>query len=425
MTVRDLRRSEFLASLPDQLQSAFVVFLVNADPDAARVAADAWAVARALAAERRTCLVDLCVTRPVLAPERTAPEGEGIVDAFLYGVSLPRVAVEQTTPGLFVISAGTHTAQPEPIWRNVRWGRLARGFAAERAALMLLGPVEAVAAFPTTPDTVILLSAADVEPPGRMIALAEAGVPVVRVIPDAPPRHARRDPVPEPSAPAAAPKPRRARRRWWMAAAGLVVLGSAGAVALEVLGASPGRGIPPSPATPAGSPPAPADPPPRSAEGDSLFYAVQVAAFTSAENAVERATDYWEAGWTATVSPVRLGRQGTWHRLLVGALPGPLEAEATLERLWADGLLEPRNGAILRTPLALEVATSPDSASAETALAGVRGAGSAGYIVRALDGTYRILVGAFETPEQAARADSILDTTDLQGTIVRRAGIAR
>jgi cell division protein FtsN len=45
--------------------------------------------------------------------------------------------------------------------------------------------------------------------------------------------------------------------------------------------------------------------------------------------------------------------------------------------------------------------------------------------VRALDGTYRVLVGAFETAEQAERADSILDTTDLHGTIVRRAGIAR
>jgi cell division protein FtsN len=429
MTLRDLPRSQFFSSLPEQLQAASVVFVVAADPDTDRVAADAWAVATALAAlERRTCLVDLSVTRPLLDPDHAAPEGEGIVDAFLYGASMQRVAAEQETPGLFVITAGTRTDQPDAVWQHARWPRLSRGFAAERAVLVLLGPPEALAEFSATPDFVILLAPPDVEPPGRAAALAQADVPLVRLIPDAPAPTpgAEGEPTPGPTAPAGsgpAALPRRSLRRWGVAGAAVAVIGLA-AAAVVLLEQSDDAAPEPAPPPTTPSRPVPS-PPPAATGGDSLFYTVQVAAFTSADNAFEQAAEFWAAGWQATVAPVRLGRQGTWHRLLVGALPGPAEAEATLQGLWDAGLLERPNGTILRTPLALEVAARAERELAETALEGVRAAGSAGYIVRALDGTYRVLVGAFETAEQAERADSILDTTDLHGTIVRRAGIAR
>ena len=161
------------------------------------------------------------------------------------------------------------------------------------------------------------------------------------------------------------------------------------------------------------------------AEGDSLFYAIQIATYTSAAAATEQATTFEAAGWTVTVASVRLGRQGTWHRLMVGALRDPADAQRALEQLWGDGLLDRGAGTVLRTPFALQLAREPDRNAAEARLEGVRTRGFVGYIVRAPDGSYRVLVGAFETTEQAERADSTLNTADLDGTIVRRAGFVR
>jgi len=162
-----------------------------------------------------------------------------------------------------------------------------------------------------------------------------------------------------------------------------------------------------------------------SVEGDSLFYTIQIATYTSAEAATEQATTFEAAGWTVTVASVRLGRQGTWHRLMVGALRDPADAQRALDRLWDEGLLDRGGGTVLRTPFAIQLAREPDRAGAEAWLEGVRARGFVGYIVRAPDGSYRVLVGAFETTEQAGRADSTLNTADFDGTIVRRAGFVR
>jgi hypothetical protein len=135
--------------------------------------------------------------------------------------------------------------------------------------------------------------------------------------------------------------------------------------------------------------------------------------------------EYERDGWTATITPVQLGRQGTWHRLIVAALPTAGAAERALSRLWQDGLLERPNGTILRTPHAIRLGSYTDSAAASAAAEGLRARSIPAYIVMASDGTATLLVGAFETPEQARLADSILTAADLEGTLVARAGIAR
>ncbi len=100
-------------------------------------------------------------------------------------------------------------------------------------------------------------------------------------------------------------------------------------------------------------------------------------------------------------------------------------AERALARLWSQGLVERPNGTILRTPHAIRLGSYPDIPTAQAARRGLRDRGAAAYIVEASDGSVRLFVGAFETPEQARLADSILAAADLQGTVVSRTGIAR
>ena len=63
--------------------------------------------------------------------------------------------------------------------------------------------------------------------------------------------------------------------------------------------------------------------------------------------------------------------------------------------------------------------------AAAQAKQGLRARGVPAYIVEASDGSVRLFVGAFETPQQARLADSILTAANIEGTLVPRAGKAR
>lgn len=438
MTLRDLPGSKLLASLPDQLGSTSFLLVVATDPDRARAATDAWRLSAALATpSRRVCLVDLFLGDPLFDQNRGAPAGEGIVDAFLYGVSMQRVAVEQEVSGFYFIGAGAPVAYPEDVWGSARWRRLQRGFASEGALLVLLAPAAALPHLPVTPGRVIVLASTVSETPEIVFGWAREGIPVVRVLSEG---EATRSPA-EPSQAPASGKPQEVKVRpsalppkttWrqrrgpvggWTIALGLGTVAVAALAAVELLRTT--RGMAPPETTPATQTRSPTARPSGAISGDSLFYTIQIAAYTSPELAAEAAAAFQTAGWTATVSPVRLGRQGMWYRLMVGALPGPADAQQAMQRLWDEGLLGQSNGTVLHTPFAIELARVSTRAAAGVRLEGVRARGFVGYIVRAPDGSYRILVGAFETTEQAERADSILNSADFHGTIVRRAGFVQ
>jgi cell division septation protein DedD len=158
---------------------------------------------------------------------------------------------------------------------------------------------------------------------------------------------------------------------------------------------------------------------------DTLYYSVQVASFTSAAQALEAADRYEALDLIPTVSPVRLGRRGLWYRLILGAYPDPVAAETALRTAWDQRLLARSSGTILRTPQALEIGGYPTAAEARAKLPALRELGIAGYIVEAPDGNFHILVGAFESPEQAGTADSILTAAGLSSLLVTRTGMVR
>jgi hypothetical protein len=428
MTPRELARAQLPTLAPDLLAELTVVALValeGSGPASEAMAAElAGAVARR---GRRVALMDLCLEDPILDARVARGSGEGLVDAFLYGASLQHVAVEQDVPGFHVIAVGTRPSDPEEVWSHQRWRRLARGFRAEGALLLLLIPADALARVAVQPDRIMVLAPVGKAGAARKLATpAEWSEVAVDVVVDTPPPRVSAPPRRRPptARPVATRRVRPPHRRWWAATAAGVVL--AGAVGLAVALPQRGNGAvsadldPSQVAAPVATRPAVEAP-----GSDSLYYAVQVAAFQDMDAALGGAREYRDAGWTVTVSPVRLGGQGTWYRLIVAAVSAPAAAERALARLWNRGLVERPNGTILRTPHAIRLGRYPDITAAEAARRGLRDRGAAAYIVEASDGSVRLFVGAFETPEQARLADSILAAADLQGTVVPRTGIAR
>jgi cell division septation protein DedD len=428
-------RCELPSVLPRLLHDATLAVLTPGG-DPAWAAAMGWEIARTLARSgRRTALIDLHVRQPLLDPQRRGEATPGIADALRQNLPMHRVVRRTDVPGLYFIPAGTPPPDPEEVWGHARWARLARGFAHEQALLLLFLPEEACARLPLRPDHVIVLGGPP-RPAGAAVPGLDPAIPTTRVIPDPPPLR-----VQSASPPARFPRstePPRAHPPswpWLAAAAGVVALlavlelvaGGNRAAGDLAAGGDAGESAPtaPPPEAPAApqapAPPAPPTPP---GGGDSLYYAVQVASFKTQDRAVEHAGTYARAGWPATVSPVRLGLQGVWYRVLVGAFPHPAAADSGLRRFHALGLLERTHGTILRTPHAFLVSTTPDRAAAVEQAAGLRDALLPAYIVVAPGPLHRVVVGAFETPEQAVLMDSMLTTAGIAARLVSRAGIA-
>lgn len=434
MTPREVTPTHFPNLAATLFADRTVIAFTPATNDVAWAASAAWAAARAVArAGRRVGLVDLSLERPALHPGVTDSADEGIVDAFVFGVSMGHVAREQE-PDLYFISVGTVPTDPNQVWANERWRRLARGFRQEGALLVLFVPPAALPRLNLELDGLVVLAPVGYAPDGLTFPgigeRLKRGTPLIAIV--CTERSAPR-PTPPPRRPSFGlrPPPRRPVVRPGVIAAVAVVglaavlavrfgLGSDGsqpaAVAEEpVPDSSAGAS-----AAAAAAPAAPAAPNP----GDSLFYSVQVAAFNRADQAAAYAQDFGGAD-AATVSPVRLGRQGLWFRVIIGAFPTASDADSLLRAWWRRGAVERPNGTILRTPHAFLVGREATPEAAHELAGGLRRRGVAAYIVPAPDGSALVLVGAFEAPDQARAADSLLRLTGLSATLAYRMGTRR
>src|SRR5688572_12261802 len=121
-----------------------VVLLLTGGEDR-RWAADAavelsaeWA-----AGGRRIVLADLHLETPLLHVELEVSNLEGVVDIFLYGASLSRIAQPVRDGSFFFIPAGTYAPDIAEIYRHPRWKKLVAGFRDTGATLLLFAPVEA------------------------------------------------------------------------------------------------------------------------------------------------------------------------------------------------------------------------------------------------------------------------------------------
>ncbi|HEX9580910.1 MAG TPA: SPOR domain-containing protein [Gemmatimonadales bacterium] len=433
MTPREVARVHFANLAPTLLADHAVVAVTPAGGDAAWSGGVAWETARAVArAGRRVLLVDLSLEQPVLATGARDAVPEGIVDAFAFGVALNHVAREQE-PNLFFVGTGSRGATAEAVLASERWQRLARGFASEGALLLLYVPATALSLLLVDLGTVVVAAPAGFSPdtgafPGLQARLA-SGTPLAAVVrEEAPPAPRQSSGTRRRVSVAAATAARRSRRSGIPRA----LIGSLVAVAvLGVLAFALARRIKGTPTNAAQAPrqhgaaptarravrtlpilPAPAD---------SLFYGIQIAAFDNHRRAVAYLGDLQDDGVAGTVTPVALGRQGMWHRVVIGAVPSPAAADSLLRDLWRRGRVRRPNGTILRTPYTLDIGELSSAAAARDSVAALRRRGIAAYIV-ASDGPTRLLVGALEDADQARLADSLLRAAGLRGALVHRAG---
>jgi len=444
MTAREVTPTHFPNLAVTLFADCSVVALTPATNDLAWAAAVAWEAARAVArAGRRVGLVDLSLERPALRQSAVEAADEGIVDAFVYGVSLGHVARLQE-PDLYFIPVGSVPTDPNEVWASARWQRLARGFGQERALLLLFVPPAALPRLNLDLDGLVVLSPSGYSPeslafPGIGDRL-KRGTSLIAIV-----CAQRSSPRPTP-APQRRPSlgPRMSRRRpavrpvfiaagiVGLAAALVVVLGvgsggaggaAGAAAAAEAAGVAEGAETPEATGG-LGAAAAPAAPLALN-PGDSLFYSVQVAAFSQADQAMAYAQTLGD-GESATVSPVWLGgRQQLWFRVILGALPTAGEADSLLSALWRRRIVERPSGTILRTPHAFLLGREATTEDAREAARGLRRRGVAAYIVAAPDGSAQVLVGAFEARDQARAADSLLRLSGLAAALAYRLGIRR
>jgi sporulation related protein len=415
VTVRPLPRSRLDALVPSLVTGQALVALVPVTGDVKWAAGAAWDVARAAArTDRRVALVDLWLEQPALHETVGLTPTEGIVDAFEYDVSLTKAA--QQVDRVFFIAAGTVTAHAGDLFANPRWKKLHGGFRAEDALLLLYLSAGALARLSTVPDGLIVLSPDGYEPESSIgqgiTAVMERGVPLLGVVrerwtPSATPTPARYVVPPPGRITASGVRRAPTRRTRPVVLAAALAAGTAGGWALLARGAEqrPLAVAPTAPAARAATTPL---------RADSLTWTVQLAAYAGLDKALTLADHLAAGGTTPFVTPVALGgrRNGTvWYRVLVGAYPTRDAALGARADLWTRGLADRGQGDVLHAPYSLVVEDGPPADSLRA-----RGIPAVPWDARTL------LVGAFETPEQAGLLQAQLKRAGIAATLVTRMG---
>ena len=402
MSLRPLPRSRLEGLIPGLVAGQHLLVLTPLTGDARWAAAAAWSLARAAAKDGRSvALVDLCLEEPQLAAAAGLPGGTGIVDVFQSGDDLTTAA--QPVDGVFFIGAGTKHGAPEFVVAHPRWKKLHAGFRAENALLLLYAPAGALAHLSAVPDAVIALAPEGVslESPAAagLLAAQRAGAQLLGVVRERWTPQGTPMPVAPPRPSLRAPRP---GSRRGVVAAVLIALAILGAGAWVVF-----AGNPPAPAPASRRTAAPAQAAPE--RRDTLAWTVQLAAYGTLDNALAHAERLAADDVTAFVTPVEASRN-VWYRVLVGAYPTRDSAAAARTELWARDVAQQGEGELLRAPYSLRLAVNLDPDS-------LRRAGVPAVRIRRGD---HPLLGAFETPEQAAHAAAQLSQAGIAASLIAR-----
>ena len=142
--------------------------IVVAGADSVMTGRVAVGIARMQSLNRRVAVGDLFAESPPIRELIQTDDPHGIVDSFLYGVSLSRIAYPVPGPGeLFAMQSGTEPPDYEEILPNRRWHRLCGGFREAGALLVLAIPESA-------PHIEDLVAAAD-----GAVLVADAAPPTI------------------------------------------------------------------------------------------------------------------------------------------------------------------------------------------------------------------------------------------------------
>lgn len=431
------------------------VLVTGSDPVASARAA--IGLGRAQSRSRRVAIGDLVGDVQPLQSLVTSDDPHGIVDSFLYGVSLNKIARQVDDAGmLFIMPSGTEPTISAEIMGNERWQRLAAGFREVGALLVLVAPSDApgVKELASLVDGVVMvgdpsavfaiprhtvLAHIDAPPVRQAEPVIEAPVapvapPVARVVVDrkpslAPPplmlpKHETDDQRP------IAPKIPRSFPRTALIAGGLTgVLAAAAALWF-------GLGRPGLPGTTASNAPQQAETPKTGpapdlrvlgVEGDSVApvapapdtvnravvanpqdsllaaaYGVVIVATNDEAKALASWADLGLTLPAGTVTMVRVrGERGRSFLMQAGAFTKAKDADSLLASLRRTGKLQPDAGRVINAPYALLIEPKVSRPAAKAVANGYGQRQIPAYALLQPDGTASIFVGAFESPEQA------------------------
>jgi hypothetical protein len=407
--------------LGDTLGSYCAIVVCGTDPIATgRVAVG---VARGQSSFRRVAVGDLFAESPPIQQLVPTEDPHGLVDSFLYGVSLSRIAYEVPGAGqLFVMSSGTEPPDYEEMLPHPRWHRLTAGFREVGALLIVAIPVSA-------PHLEDLVSAFD-----GVVLVGETVprlVPVARVIATVR-EPAALAPADSEAGPAPTEPTRRSsfwtRRRRIASGAGAVItlaLAAASAwLAYRPLAKSKSPTLVSHPDTAKGlTKLLPATGPDTAIRDSGADSAVAQGAIPIVTNpgdsaaaaafAVELATANTQYGAilqlqndgkdlpAATFTPVLV--QGVrWFKIIGGAYISRSSADSLLARLRRRHVLAGDQGSVVRLPFAFLVESGVPPAAVASMMSEYADIGQPVYALRQSDGTAWLLAGAFESPAQAS-----------------------
>ncbi|MBC7842198.1 MAG: SPOR domain-containing protein [Gemmatimonadaceae bacterium] len=451
------------------LDAAHAVLVTGNDPVAAARAA--IGIGRAQARTRRVAIGDLVGEVEPLQRLVTGDDPHGIVDSFLYGVSLNKIARQVDDSGmLFVMPSGTEPIVTPDIMRNERWQRLAAGFREVGALLLLVASSEAegVHELAMMLDGVVVVGdAASVLAVPRNSVLAHVDAPP-RVTPAAPiaPVAPEVPAVPLERAPAVTrqpspvmlpaqdvvekrvltlPAPARSIPKTALIGVGVVFAALAAWLMFARPGASKsganGENAPTTSAVnvpDSAGPGESADPSSPSRGVDSTFairvanpgdslraaaYGVVIVATNDEAQALARWADLGLKLPAGTVTMVRIrGERGRFFQMQAGAFSRARQADSLLASLRSTGKLKSDAGRVVATPYALVLESKVSRRAAQNVADGYGQRQIAAYPLLQTDGSATIFVGAFESPEQAVPLMNELKAKGVTATLYYRTG---
>ncbi len=408
--------------------------------------ADGWAaaaaarIARELArAGRRVVLADAAFEDPrltsFLAPDA---DGEGLIEALLYGASLDHVGRVLPDEPFELAPAGTAYPDVGVLLFSPAWSTLLDTAAAEGATVAVYAPASAPGVSGLAGrigSVVVLATAAEAE---RIVSLLPPDAGVEAVLSPAP----APTPAPAPGAPPRAGVPEATEARAEGAAAaperggGGLPFRIALAVALVLAAAWFGwdrwgrddarQSAPVDDAAPAADSAAEAA---AAAEGTPLPYSVAVESYPDTAEALRRADVLRgrEPDVKFFVAPILLDSV-VYYRVMAGPLADSASAAALMRQLVARGVKNgPDDWSVRPTPWAFQVGEDAPMEEALARVASLRERGVPAYVVTTglADGeTYRVYAGAFEGPALADLMGKMLQQAGVDARLVRRTGRA-
>ena len=456
--------------LGETLDDYGCLVVVGDDPTTTALAA--LGIARTQARRRRVALGDLFGDAPPIRGLLPDEDLHGLVDIILYGVSPNRVALPvDGGDEFFVLPTGTEAPDYEEILASPRWKRLSAGFREANALFLVVAPASApgIEHLVASADGAIVVG--DAVP--AQLSIAD----ILGSVREARPKATRVEPAFVDLAPAGheIERPVMPRRRQttktrplgvnaierpivvpaaerWGTRSTFAIVGSLVAVVLAVVSlwlalrttsdgppsvassaadsngrrtaltraeSTPGRMDSAAGSTARVGVPAPANP---DDSTSAAAYAVILVNANTPRGAILRLQKDGSRLPAATFAPVSINGV-TWFQLRAGAFATAAQADSLMRWLRRSGSsLDSVGGKVVRAPFAFLLDSAVQPAGVPGLLARYAQFDRPAYALQQRNGTARVYIGAFQTPEESMQLAEQLRAAGMDVPLVYRTG---